>query len=256
MFLDFTEGSLLWDWSRSPLGTVAFVTSIMVAFIIVSARHDTYSGRILALLSLAAVLFTLPLSLARVGIASDMMGTSIVAELSFLGFVLAMVCVALPALLSVLFHSINPELAGQFQGADIYGPYGAQNAPVPSESLPSLGPNQDLELSGTRSIPGEIPDRWEIEFTDGNSIGRKIQIVGKEITLGRSTGNDVVINDPYVSREHAVVSIQEGELHLKDIESTGGILVDGLRVDQSTLKSGSSIVLGRTTMRFTRSSVR
>ena len=48
MFLDFTEGSLLWDWSRSPLGTVAFVTSIMVAFIIVSARHDTYSGRILA----------------------------------------------------------------------------------------------------------------------------------------------------------------------------------------------------------------
>lgn len=256
MFLDFTEGSLLWDWSRSPLGIVAFVTSIMVAFIMLSARPDTYSGRILAFLSVAAVLLTLPLSLAQMGIASDMMGTRVVVELGLLGFVLAIVCVALPALLRVLFHSINPELAGQSQSADIYGPYDAQNAPVPSESLPLLGPNQDLQIPDTRSIPGEIPDRWEIEFTDGNSIGRKVQIMRKEITLGRSSGNDVVINDPYVSREHAVASVQEGELHLKDMDSTGGIFVDGLRVDQSTLKSGSSIVLGRTTMRFTKSSVR
>ena len=126
MFLDFTEGSLLWDWSRSQLGIVAFVTSIMVAFIIVSARHDTYSGRILAFLSVAAVLLTLPLSLAQMGIASDMMGTRVVVELGLLGFVLAIVCVALPALLRVLFHSINPELAGQSQSADIYGPYDAQ----------------------------------------------------------------------------------------------------------------------------------
>ena len=256
MFLDFTEGSFLWAWHQSPLGIVAFVTSIMVAFIMIGARLDTYSGRILAFLALAAVLLTLPLSLARMGIASDLMGTPVVVEMGFLGFGLAIACVALPCLLGVLIHAIKPELVGRVQLADPLYSQGVSNAQPPLDSLTSFEPDHELELPGTGLIPGGLSDQWEIEFIDGNAVGRKIQIASKEITLGRSTQNDVVIDDPYVSRQHATVSAKGGELHLTDLESTGGTFVDGLSVDRSTLKPGSSVVLGGTTMRFTKSSMR
>ena len=255
MFLDFTEGSFLWAWHQSPLGIVAFVTSVMVAFIMVGARPDTYSGRILAFLALVAVLLTLPLSLGRMGIASDLMGKGIVVEVGFLGFGLAIVCVALPCLLGVLLHAIKPELLSQIQRVDLDGGYDAPNAQAPLESLPSFGLDHGLELRGSGLILDDISEQWEIEFIDGNAVGRKIQIASKEITLGRSTQNDVVIDDPYVSRQHATVSAHGGELHLTDLESTGGTFVDGLSVDRSTLKSGSSVVLGGTTMRFMKSSM-
>ena len=226
MFLDFTEGSFLWAWYQSPLGIVAFVTSIMVAVIMVGARPDTYSGRILVVLALTAVLLTLPLSLARVGIASDVMGTDIVVEVGFLGFGLAITCVAVPCLLGVLLQAIKPELVGRLQLGNLHGGYGASNAEASSDILTSFEPDHEPDVHGPDLVSDELSDQWEIEFIDGSAVGRRIQIASKEITLGRSTDNDVVVDDPYVSRQHATVSAREGELHLTDLESTGGTFVD------------------------------
>ena len=256
MFLDLTEGSFLWAWYQSPLGIVALVTSIMVAIIMIGARPETYSGRLLAFLAVASVLLTFPSGLGRMGIASDLLGTGLVVEVGFLGFGLAIACVAVPCLLWVLLHAIKPELVGRVQLGDLHGGYGTSSAEPSLDILTSFEPHQEPDVPGPDLIPDELSDQWEIEFIDGSAVGRRIQIASKEITLGRSTDNDVVVDDPYVSRQHATVSAREGELHLTDLESTGGTLVDGLSVDRSTLRPGSSVVLGGTTLRFTKSSMR
>ncbi|MCG2887344.1 MAG: FHA domain-containing protein [Vulcanisaeta sp.] len=47
----------------------------------------------------------------------------------------------------------------------------------------------------------------------------------KEITLGRSPENIVVIPDPTVSRKHAVITVMGNEVVVKDLNSTNGTYV-------------------------------
>ena len=51
MFLEFTDGSFLWDWHHSPIGVVAMWASIMVAIVMSGSRTRTYSGRVLKFLA-------------------------------------------------------------------------------------------------------------------------------------------------------------------------------------------------------------
>ena len=86
MFLEFTEGSFLWDWHYSPIGVLAMWASFMVAIVMLGSRtRTTYSGQVLKFLAMASVLLTLPLGLVRMGLTPDMMDTGIVVSLDFLG---------------------------------------------------------------------------------------------------------------------------------------------------------------------------
>ena len=64
----------------------------------------------------------------------------------------------------------------------------------------------------------------------------------KEITIGRTTENDVVIPSPryYLSR-HAKIEIHDGECTIYDLNSTNGILVGNEKVNQKVLQNGDHI---------------
>jgi hypothetical protein len=64
--------------------------------------------------------------------------------------------------------------------------------------------------------------------------------------IGRSAGADIRLDDPTVSRRHAVVvRTPEGELSALDDRSTNGILVNGMDVDWSPLEDGDVLQIGR-----------
>lgn len=69
------------------------------------------------------------------------------------------------------------------------------------------------------------------------------------ITLGRGADSDFSIDHPTVSRNHAVLTISEGDvLEISDSNSTNGLFVTDegawLRVRSARLRSGDSIRLG------------
>jgi hypothetical protein len=71
----------------------------------------------------------------------------------------------------------------------------------------------------------------------------------REVTLGRSPDNIVVIPDPTVSRKHAVIStVGEGEVIIRDLGSTNGtyILEEGgfRRISEYRLPRDSLLRLG------------
>lgn len=72
-----------------------------------------------------------------------------------------------------------------------------------------------------------------------------MQIV-KKIKVGRSSSNDFVINNDWVSGRHAILSITDsGEVSISDRNSKNGTFVDGKRVTESTiLKPGVIVRLG------------
>lgn len=66
---------------------------------------------------------------------------------------------------------------------------------------------------------------------------------GPQATVGRA-GNDIVLDNPQVSRHHAVVERAGGGHVLRDLGSTNGTFVNGRRIAERTLAPGDIIQIG------------
>ena len=65
-------------------------------------------------------------------------------------------------------------------------------------------------------------------------------------TVGRATGADFIVDAPLVSRVHCrIVALPDGNLEVRDLESTNGTFVNGRRIDSARLASGDKIRIGR-----------
>ncbi|MET8293907.1 DUF3662 and FHA domain-containing protein [Streptomyces sp. NPDC005180] len=77
--------------------------------------------------------------------------------------------------------------------------------------------------------------------------GTRHQISRPTLVLGRSTEADVRIDDPGVSRRHCEIRTGTPPT-IQDLGSTNGIVVDGQHTTRATLRDGSRIVVGSTTI--------
>ncbi|AZS86137.1 FhaA domain-containing protein [Streptomyces griseoviridis] len=91
------------------------------------------------------------------------------------------------------------------------------------------------------SAPGSRTRYW-VEIN-----GNRHQISGPTLVLGRSTEADVRIDDPGVSRRHCEIRTGTPST-IQDLGSTNGIVVDGQHTTRATLRDGSRIVVGSTTI--------
>jgi transcriptional regulator with GAF, ATPase, and Fis domain len=71
-----------------------------------------------------------------------------------------------------------------------------------------------------------------------------------EITIGRASQNDLVLNDPRASRLHCRVTSREDGCVLLDLGSHNGTLVNGLNVLRHRLEPGDVITIGDTMIGF------
>ena len=69
-------------------------------------------------------------------------------------------------------------------------------------------------------------------------------LVRAVINIGRRLENDLVIDDPRVSRNHAQLRAVEGNYVIFDRNSTGGTFVNGSRVSETIIYPNDSISLG------------
>ncbi|MET8169460.1 FhaA domain-containing protein [Streptomyces sp. NPDC057456] len=89
--------------------------------------------------------------------------------------------------------------------------------------------------------PGSRARHW-IEIN-----GTRHQISRGTLVMGRSTEADVRIDDPGVSRRHCEIRTGSPST-IQDLGSTNGIVVDGQHTTRATLRDGSRIVVGSTTI--------
>jgi pSer/pThr/pTyr-binding forkhead associated (FHA) protein len=84
---------------------------------------------------------------------------------------------------------------------------------------------------------------------EGPVSGREFVIVGEEVRLGRTSENDIVLDEKNVSRHHASLWVQNERLWIQDMESKNGVLVNDEKVETRELKNGDRIRIGLSVFR-------
>ncbi|MET9593451.1 DUF3662 and FHA domain-containing protein [Streptomyces sp. NPDC006516] len=132
----------------------------------------------------------------------------------------------------------------QGQGGYGYPPTSAPPmpaAPPPGSGRPG-GPSSDWRQP---AASGPVPDTQVRRWIEIN--GTRHQISRPTLVMGRSTDADVRIDDPGVSRRHCEIRTGTPST-IQDLGSTNGIVVDGQHTTRATLRDGSRIVVGSTTI--------
>jgi len=110
------------------------------------------------------------------------------------------------------------------------------------ENLPQT---TDLVLEDEQAADILPPNAFLI--VDGTRIFSLDQPV---INIGRRSDNQLVIDDPRISRVHAQLRAVRGHFVIFDLNSTGGTFVNGKRIRQNTLFPGDVISLSNLPLVF------
>jgi hypothetical protein len=85
----------------------------------------------------------------------------------------------------------------------------------------------------------------------GLSANTSYAISGRVMTIGRGQENGIVLKDNTISRCHARLERgRDGKITLTDEDSSNGIYVNGMRVEQAVLKMGDEVKIGASYFRF------
>jgi pSer/pThr/pTyr-binding forkhead associated (FHA) protein len=88
------------------------------------------------------------------------------------------------------------------------------------------------------------------QVLEGIDKGRVFRELPTPVTIGREEGNILRLNDERVSRFHAKVQFDNGEIILTDLESTNGTRVNGNVIQIRRLRPGDRVGVGRSLLLF------
>jgi hypothetical protein len=119
---------------------------------------------------------------------------------------------------------------------------------VEAELVDTAEEEQTSELDWTATIglaaSEQQAGRGRLHFLDGTGQPCTVQLDRQQVTLGRARDNDVILDDPRVSRYHARIVQRYGQSVLQDLGSTYGTALNDQVVQECVLRHGDRLSLG------------
>jgi len=101
--------------------------------------------------------------------------------------------------------------------------------------------------------PGQKPlifRKARFTVNKGRDAGKEMVLQNPLVSIGTLPANDLALTDATISRRHAVVEERPEGYLLRDLDSTNGTFLDGVRIREGYLAPGAVIRLGQTEMTF------
>lgn len=111
------------------------------------------------------------------------------------------------------------------------------------EDRTTVAGSVEVVTDGERS-GGEHPSSYVLRVINGITIAPEFRVTGAA-RVGRNPESDIHLPDPSVSRNHALLDVQDGVLIAHDGGSTNGTYVNGERIDSRELHAGDVISFGK-----------
>lgn len=116
---------------------------------------------------------------------------------------------------------------------------------------PVAGHTAEREPDWLESMRTQVEDEpgHYLGFDDGERI-TVLPLTREWTRIGRSLAADVRLDDPTVSRRHAMIVRQPDGIRVLDDRSMNGVFVNGERVEWSRLTGGDQVTVGRYELYF------
>jgi DNA-binding NtrC family response regulator len=124
-----------------------------------------------------------------------------------------------------------------------------KSADEPSSKSPSVG-DRTVAFEPARNLLEPHVRRFRITVLKGPQIGHSWESGTDRCSIGSHPSNDLVIQDPTVSRFHCEVQISENGARVRDLDSRNGTVIDGVQVNDGFVRNASSIRMGATSVQF------
>jgi len=135
----------------------------------------------------------------------------------------------------------------------------AAPAPKPKKSKRQGGPSGDTAMisldelakreraAGRRRVDADVATLF---ILNTDMKGKELSIRGDDVTIGRESGADIVVNHTSISAVHASLTNDGGKYRIEDLGSSNGMKINGEYYERSVLRRGDIVELGHVRMRF------
>ena len=109
---------------------------------------------------------------------------------------------------------------------------------------------------GTLVLPSDAPDtsvkirKTKLLVLNGAQQGREVMVDKDLFTLGSGGHNDLVLGDSTISKHHCEIALNTDGYQIRDLGSTNGTIVQGVRITSAMLEAGVEVQLGKTRLVF------
>lgn len=107
-------------------------------------------------------------------------------------------------------------------------------------AVPADAPAADSAETRQRVIPPKVVLRG----VSGAQFGRIVPVRGR-LTIGRGSDCDLALDEPEMSRRHALIENSGDGIYLRDLGSANGTFVNGVQVRDAVLHPGDQIAFDR-----------
>ena len=115
---------------------------------------------------------------------------------------------------------------------------------------PDTSDLHDDDIAWLTAVRNEIDRAGHfLAFRDGDSVN-VIPLVREWTRIGRSLAADIRLDDPTVSRRHALICVQADRVRVLDDRSLNGLFLNGERVEWHDLSDDDELVVGRYSLHF------
>jgi two-component system cell cycle response regulator len=111
---------------------------------------------------------------------------------------------------------------------------------------------QKVEVKHIRSLR-KTNDCLVLIYTEGPDLGKRFDLKGRIISIGRDPDNEICLDEETVSRKHSRIEKKGGKTTIIDLESTNGTYLNDRRLDpqvEYVLNDGDRAKIGRSIFKY------
>ena len=103
--------------------------------------------------------------------------------------------------------------------------------------------NETIPLDSSRNSAEE--PLYILSLLNNELMSSSWKLIIKDYYIGRSSQNNIILDDITVSRKHALLSVSNENIKIQDNNSTNGIYINNEIKNDCKLKSGDKIQIGK-----------
>ena len=149
-------------------------------------------------------------------------------------------------LLWIFIFSIISVIRADLFGQKVVSRVAQANVPAVFSS-PAVTTSAPTGASSTTAAQVDLK-ATKLVVTAGDKTGTEIALSGRQLTLGRASDSDLIVDDEYASTHHAKLVFINGDWLVQDLDSTNGTFLDGQKVTTPlVVPMNTQVRVGQTT---------